>query len=202
MLLSGKAIHHERLSVHERDAEHFAVIALCPNGSIGKTLRFDHAAAFVPAEAAEQEQRFRQFRQLAEKSGNIENGKNIFATACATCHSINGQGGQIGPVLSGAGASGTETLLRAILTPNAAMEAGYRNFRIELRDGEILDGFLVKENDNAFILRQPNLQDHRVEKDRVRRFDFTQKSLMPEGLLDSLQPTDVSDLFAYLKSLK
>jgi putative heme-binding domain-containing protein len=93
-------------------------------------------------------------------------------------------------------------MLRAILTPNAAMEAGYRNFRIELRDGEVLDGFLVKEEDNAFVLRQPNLQDQRIEKDRARRFDFTQKSLMPEGLLDSLQPNEVSDLFAYLKSLK
>jgi hypothetical protein len=35
-------------------------------------------------------------------------------------------------VLSGAGASGTEALLRNVLTPNAAMEAGYRIFRVEL----------------------------------------------------------------------
>ncbi len=162
----------------------------------------DCPTLLTPTEARGQEQRFQRFRQLAENSGSMENGRTIFATACATCHSVNGQGGQIGPVLNGAGASGTETLLRSVLTPNAAMEAGYRNFRIELRDGEILDGFLVKEEDTAFVLRQPNLQDQRIEKDRVRRFDFTQKSIMPEGLLDSLQPKEVSDLFAFLKSLK
>jgi putative membrane-bound dehydrogenase-like protein len=173
-----------------------------PRGGATVAKISDGPALLTPAQAHEQGQRFQRFRQLAEKNGDIENGKTIFSTACGTCHSVNGQGGQIGPVLNGAGASGTETLLRAILTPNAAMEAGYRNFRIELRDGEMLDGFLVKEDDNAFILRQPNLQDQRIEKDRVRRFDFTQKSLMPEGLLDSLQPEEVSDLFAFLKSLK
>ena len=93
-------------------------------------------------------------------------------------------------------------MLRAILTPNAAMEAGYRNFRVELPDGETLDGFLVKEDDQAFVLRQPNLQDQRIEKEKVRRAEFTHKSLMPEGLLDSMPADDVRDLFAYLKSLK
>ena len=57
-----------------------------------------------------------------------------------------GQGGQIGPVLNGAAANGLETLLRAVITPNAAMEAGYRTFRIELKDGDTLDGFLVSEH--------------------------------------------------------
>ena len=31
-------------------------------------------------------------------------------------------------------------LLRAYLTPNAAMEAGYRTFRVETRMGEVVDG--------------------------------------------------------------
>jgi putative heme-binding domain-containing protein len=105
-------------------------------------------------------------------------------------------------VLNGAGASGTETLLRAILTPNAAMEAGYLNYRVQMRDGETLDGFLVSENDESILLRRPNLQDQRIPLELIRRTDFTQKSLMPEGLLDGMQPSDVSDLFAYLESLK
>jgi hypothetical protein len=36
----------------------------------------------------------------------------------------------------------------------------------------------------------------------VQRADFTPQSLMPEGLLDSMAPNDIQDLFAYLKSLK
>ena len=99
-------------------------------------------------------------------------------------------------------ANGTDALLRAILTPNAAMEAGYRTYRVQMKDGETLDGFFVSEDENTIVLRQPNLQDQRISKDEVRRADFTQQSLMPEGLLDALAADDVRDLFAYLKALK
>jgi putative heme-binding domain-containing protein len=162
----------------------------------------DGPALLSAAKAREQQLRFAKYRGMAEKTGSLEKGRTVFATACQVCHSVNGEGGQIGPVLNGAGASGTETMLRSILTPNAAMEAGYRNFRIELRDGETLDGFLVKEDEREFVLRQPNLQDQRIRKEDVRRAEHTQKSLMPEGLLDSMDEEDVRDLFAYLKSLK
>lgn len=145
---------------------------------------------------------FSQFRALAEKPGDVTRGKGLFTVACQVCHSVGGQGGQIGPVLSGAGALGVESLLRNLLTPNAAMEPGYRVFRIELKDGEVLDGLRVSEDNEAFVLRRANSQDLRVPRSEVRRASFTKMSLMPEGLLDALQPGDVSDLFAYLKTLK
>ncbi|MGZ8940714.1 MAG: LamG-like jellyroll fold domain-containing protein, partial [Limisphaerales bacterium] len=162
----------------------------------------DGPALRTAAKAREQLAHFAKFRKLAEQPGNFEKGRTIFSTACQVCHSVNGEGGQIGPVLNGAGASGTETTLRAILTPNAAMEAGYRNYRVQMRDGETLDGFLVSENDSTIVLRQPNLQDQRISKEQVRRADFTHQSLMPEGLLEAMAADDVRDLFAYLKSLK
>ena len=37
---------------------------------------------------------------------------------------------------------------------------------------------------------------------KVRRADYTKMSLMPEGLLEAMPPTDVTDLFAYLQTLK
>jgi putative heme-binding domain-containing protein len=82
------------------------------------------------------------------------------------------------------------------------MEAGYRNYRVQLKDGETLDGFFISADDTSILLRQPNLQDQRIAKDQVQRADFTSQSLMPEGLLDSMSPNDIQDLFAYLRSLK
>lgn len=163
---------------------------------------FDAPALLRGDQAREQAARFAHFRNLAGKAGSLEKGKTMFASACAVCHSVGGQGGQIGPVLNGAAASGTEAMLRAILTPNAAMEAGYRNYRVELKDGDILDGFFISEDESAILLRQPNLEDQRILKSKVRRAEFTQKSLMPEGLLDAMHPEDVRDLFAYLNTLK
>ena len=82
------------------------------------------------------------------------------------------------------------------------MEAGYRLFRLELKDGDVLDGLLVSRDKDAIVLRRPNSEDQRIPQDQVRRADFTKTSIMPEGLLDALKPEEVTDLFAYLKSLK
>ncbi len=163
---------------------------------------FDGPALLTAAQAREQQARFGHFRRLAERGGNPENGKTLFTTACAACHTVGGQGGKIGPVLDGAGAAGVDTLLRSILTPNAAMEAGYRNYRVELKDGDVMDGFLVSEDAEVILLRQPNKEDERLPKSKVARAEYTRKSLMPDGLLDGMHPEDVRDLFAYLRTLK
>ena len=110
--------------------------------------------------------------------------------------------GQVGPVLNGAGALGVEALLRNVLTPSAAMEPGYRIFRVELKDGDVVDGIRVSEDKESIVLRRPKVEDTRIPQSSVRKAAFTKMSMMPEGLLDPLKPEDVSDLFAYLKTLK
>lgn len=161
------------------------------------------APPLLTAEEAEQQNhKFSLFGALLHQAGDINTGKEVFATTCAVCHSVGGKGGQIGPVLDGAGAMGAETLLRAILTPNAAMEAGYRTFRVELQDGDVLDGFLVSRETDALVLRRPNIQDERIPLAHIKRAGFTRNSLMPEGLLEALREKEVADLFAYLRALK
>ncbi len=162
----------------------------------------DFPPLLTAAEAAALAEKFSKFHALAEKPGDVAKGKVLFANVCQQCHSVGGQGGQVGPVLNGAGAMGVESLLRNLLTPNAAMEPGYRVFRVELRDGDVLDGIRVSEDKDAIVLRRPNMADTRIAQKDVRKAAFTKSSVMPEGLLDSLPPEQVSDLFAYLKTLK
>ena len=153
-------------------------------------------------EAKRVEAKFAQFRALADKPGDPGRGRQVFTLICAACHRVHGQGGQVGPVLDGAGANGIEALLRNILTPNAAMEAGYRRFRVETKDAEVFEGLFVSQDDNAIVLRQPNSEDRRIARDTVKRTGFTRLSIMPEGLLEGLKAEAVNDLFAYLKTLK
>jgi putative heme-binding domain-containing protein len=162
----------------------------------------DTPALLTEAEAREQQALFEKYLRLAESSGNSEKGRALFASSCQICHTVSGQGAQIGPVLDGAAASGLESMLRAILTPNAAMEGGYRTFRIDLADGETVEGFLVAQDEAAFVVRQPNAEDQRIPAGQVRRAEHARRSLMPEGLLQGLSDDDVRDLFAYLKTLK
>ena len=162
----------------------------------------DFPPLLTPAESKTLAEKFNKFHTLAEKAGDLANGKALFTTVCMGCHSVGGQGGQVGPVLNGAGALGVEALLRNILTPNAAMEPGYRVFRVELKDGDVLDGIRVSEDKDAIVLRRQNMDDARIPQATVRKASFTRTSIMPDGLLDGMKPQEVSDLFSYLKTLR
>lgn len=146
------------------------------------------------------DKKFAKYTALAPK-GNAANGKAISAL-CLACHQIGTGGAQIGPNLSGAGAMGLEGVLRNILTPNAAMESGYRIFRMEMKSGDLIDALFVSEDKNAFVIRQPGAPDRRIDKKDVRSTKFIRRSLMPEGLLDALPDQSVADLLAYLMTLK
>jgi putative heme-binding domain-containing protein len=153
-------------------------------------------------EVRQLEEKFARYRALALRAGDVARGKAVFEKHCLTCHAVGTQGGQIGPTLSGAGAMSTEALLRSLLTPSAAVESGYRLFRVETRDGRLFEGFLVRQTDEEIVLRRPNEEDKRIPTSEVYRAGFTRKSVMPDGLLEMLSPEEVSALFAYLRTLK
>lgn len=162
----------------------------------------DYPPILTAQEAKQLEEKFDRYRALAQRPGDIAKGKAIFEKHCLSCHAVGTQGGQIGPTLNGAGAMSTEALLRSLLTPSAAVESGYRLFRVETRDGRLLEGFLVRQSEEEIVLRRPNEEDKRVPLAEVYRAGFTRKSVMPDGLLEGLSSDEVSALFAYLRTLK
>lgn len=162
----------------------------------------DAPALLTAAEAAVQDEKFTRFRKLATTRGNPEQGKQLFTTICLACHQFAGKGGAIAPALDGVGNTGVEALLRNILTPSAAMESAYRTFRVFATDGSVREGFLVEESADSLVLRTPGAEDRRIPRSEIRSTTYLRRSLMPEGLLESLPPEQVSDLFAHLNSLR
>ena len=171
---------------------------LAKGARLAKTL--DTPPLLSEAQALALDTQFTKLTALAAK-GDPAAGKP-YAALCLACHQIGNAGGQIGPNLSGAGAMGLEAILRNILTPNAAMEPGYRIYRVELKNGDLIDAFFVSEDKNAIVIRQPGAPDRRLPKADVTRTQFIRRSLMPEGLLTPLPDQTTADLLAYLMTLK
>ncbi len=182
---------------HSRQVENLSYLR--PGARLAKTL--DAPPLLTPEQATALDAQFAKYTALAQKPGNLENGK-LLAGICLPCHQIGGAGGQIGPDLSGAGAMGLEAVLRNILTPHAAMEPGYRVFRVEMKDDSLIDAFFVSEDKASLVIRQPGAPDRRLAKSEVRRTQYLHRSLMPEGLLDALGDEQAADLLGYLMSLK
>lgn len=174
--------------------------SLSGTASVESTL--DAPKLLSTTEAQQQAEMFARYRELAERPGDATAGKALFEKNCLVCHQQGGTGGQIGPALDGLGLTGTEAILRNMLTPSAAMEGGYRNYRVLTYSGRIVQGLLVSQDESSVIIRQLNTADQRIEKDDIQRAGFTTISIMPEGLLNELSPQQVSDLFAHLHSLK
>jgi len=143
------------------------------------------------------------YRALASAGGgNPKMGESLYfgKAGCASCHTLFDKGGRIGPDLTPYDRSDLDTILLAIVRPNAEIREGYEHNLLTTKDGRILSGFKVEENPQIVILRGLDGQDHLVPRKQIASFAPLGRSLMPEGLLSTLEPDELRNLFAYLAS--
>lgn len=124
-------------------------------------------------------------------------GRVVFNTACASCHTLYGHGGQVGPDLTGSGRDNLDYLLDNVVDPSAVVNADFRMSVVSLKDGRTLNGVVAAKTDRTLTLKT---QTEIVALDRaeIEKIEQSTLSLMPEGLLESLNEKQVRDLIAYL----
>lgn len=139
------------------------------------------------------------------KSGkrDYERGRSLFAAvSCFTCHRFNNEGGGAGPDLSGvSGRFTTRDLLESIVQPSKVISDQYAAVMISTDDGKVVTGRIVNLHGNTIHVNtnmlDPNLQVA-LDRTRVDEMKPSPVSMMPEGLLNTLDRDEVLDLVAYL----
>ena len=124
-------------------------------------------------------------------------GRVLFNKLCASCHMLYGQGGAIGPDLTGSGRDNLDYLLENILDPSAVVTADFRVAVVSMLDGRVLNGLVRAPTDRTITLQAQN-ESFVLPRAEIERIDPSPLSLMPEGLLDALSPAEVRNLFGYL----
>ena len=132
--------------------------------------------------------------------GNPFEGYKNYNLACASCHTLFGEGGQIGPDLTSYKRDDLENMLMHIVNPSGEIREGYENVIIETDDERNLSGFLAERYEDAVVLRGLDGQTTLIKKKDIATIKAAGGSLMPEGLLDGFDDQQVGDLFAYLRS--
>ncbi|MEM1293751.1 MAG: c-type cytochrome [Verrucomicrobiota bacterium] len=143
-------------------------------------------------------------RKLADDylaDANLTEGREVYRRSCAACHQLYGEGGVIGPDLTGSGRADLDYVLINVLFPSEDVSAEYRLVTLVLKDGRTLTGNIVEENPQVITFRQVG-QIERIDASQVIQRQVSEASLMPPGLLDSLKREDVRDLVAYLQTKK
>ena len=137
--------------------------------------------------------------------GDARRGAEIFRRAdlgCTACHTVNGQGGNVGPDLSALGtAQPVDFIIGAILDPQKEVKEGYMSVSVVTKDGEEFQGYQVRETRGELVLRDV-LQNKEV---RLRRETIKERkqhgSVMPSGLADTLTRAEFRDLVRFLSEL-
>src|SRR5262249_25050877 len=124
--------------------------------------------------------------------------KEIFAKRCGRCHTLFGEGGTIGPDLTGAERRNLDVLMQNIVDPSASIRKEYASFLVELRDGRVLTGLIVDPTPEALTVVDAQGEKTLVARNEVKEIKEAQLSLMPEELLTDLDKQSLVDLFSYL----
>jgi putative heme-binding domain-containing protein len=145
-----------------------------------------------------------QFLADLPKLGDPARGEQVFRRdelKCLTCHSIAGAGGVVGAEMTSIGASAQpDYLVESLLDPSAKIKEGYHSLIVTTVDDRVFTGIKVKEANGQLVLRDAEDRETVIPvADIVARKDG--KSLMPEGLVDSLTRQELLDLTRFLSEL-
>ena len=156
-------------------------------------------ARTTPKDKAQAIERWKQVLTDARvRAADPSHGRALFARTCAQCHTLYGEGGKVGPDLTGSNRFNLDYVLQNVIDPSAVIAREYQVTLIRTKDGRVVSG-IATEGDHAvrMLAETGTVVVPRTEIDRMKRSDL---SMMPEELLNGLGEQDVADLVAYLRT--
>lgn len=120
---------------------------------------------------------------------------------CTTCHRMESIGGSVGPALTGAFQSySVEKLIESILEPSKELKEGYESYKVALKNGRVVSGIKVSQDDKTLVLRDASGQELRIDVAEIDEQARDSVSLMPVGLVADLSRQEMADLLAFLRN--
>jgi putative membrane-bound dehydrogenase-like protein len=139
------------------------------------------------------------YRSALEIDGDAGHGAVVFKRNCAGCHKIGDQGHALGPSLTAAITRGPESILVNVLAPSREVNPQYLNYVVMSLDGRSYSGMIASENATSIQLKRAESATDTLLRNDIDWIHNTGKSIMPEGLEQSITPEAMADLIAYLQ---
>lgn len=127
-------------------------------------------------------------------------GEAVFQRTCGSCHKMYGQGGIIGPDLTGSNRASLDYLLFNVLNPSGEIQEDYKMVVVTTRDGRTYSGNVVSENERQLTMRVVGQDAVVINKASIQSREVTPTSLMPIGLFDNLTNDEILDLVRFLRT--
>ena len=134
----------------------------------------------------------------APTAATLSHGRAVYQKTCSTCHRLYGSGGDLGPDLTGSGRHDLGYLAENMLNPSGTVNRDWRLSVLEMEDGRVLSGVVADQRERTLTLITPT-ERLILDRTEIAAITPTDRSPMPDGLLDPLSPDEVRDLVAYLR---
>lgn len=131
---------------------------------------------------------------------DLAKGAALFVTNCASCHSIQGRGGLVGPQLDGIGNRGADRLIEDVLDPSRNVDTHFRLHEITLRSGATALGYVRGEAGQVVLLVDAAGHEQRISKGDVVTDKELPLSPMPAVFGQTLSERDFHSLIGWLLS--
>ena len=125
-------------------------------------------------------------------------GRVVFSAVCGACHKMYGEGGLLGPDLTGSNRTNREYILLNIVDPNFDVPDGYKMVIVKTKDNRVLAGTIGEEDSQKVVLKMVAGKEI-IPKENIKERQKLPLSMMPEGILETI-PTE--DFFALIKYLQ
>ena len=122
------------------------------------------------------------------------------SVSCASCHKLGGVGNDVGPDLASVGDKSVDGLLTAILDPNREAQPNFQTYTALTKQGTIFTGIISAETAASLTLKRAEAKEDVVLRDTLDELLSNGVSLMPEGLEKDIDPQQLADIIAALKS--
>jgi putative membrane-bound dehydrogenase-like protein len=132
------------------------------------------------------------------RPGDATRGKAVFTQQCAKCHSHSGEGGKVGPDLTGMAVHPKSELLVHVLDPSRSVEGNFIQYSVMTKEGRVLNGLLASESKTSVELIDTEGKKTDVLREDIDELLATRKSLMPEGFEKQVSADDLKDLLEFL----
>lgn len=132
------------------------------------------------------------------EGGDAVRGKKLFVDQCAKCHKHGGEGGNVGPDLSGMASHPRSELLVHVVDPSRSVEGNFVQYAVATTDGRVINGLMASESKTAVEILDAEAKTHSVLREDIDEMAASKKSLMPEGFEQQLGEEGLKDVLAFL----
>ncbi|WP_437222154.1 PVC-type heme-binding CxxCH protein [Planctomicrobium sp. SH661] len=137
---------------------------------------------------------------VTQTHGDVVRGRQVFQKNCIICHTRDGEGGKVGPDLTGMNIRSKAQLLTDILDPNRSVETNFRMWVIQTVSGQIFSGLIGAETQTSIEILDSAAKRHLLQRSDIEELVSRAESVMPTGLEKNISPEELTDLLEYLTS--